>query len=60
MTIANDEKALREMQRLTKLARATDDCVLRTDYCRPAQLTREQLRPLSDLGVLVKNISGPF
>jgi hypothetical protein len=53
MTIANDEKALREMQRLTKLARATDDCVLRADYYRLAQQSREQVRPLSDLGIIV-------
>lgn len=53
MTVANDEKTLREVQRLTKLARATDDCILRADYYRLAQQSREQARPVSDLGRLV-------
>lgn len=31
MTVANDEKTLCEVQRLTKVARATDEGILRAD-----------------------------
>jgi hypothetical protein len=41
MKIANNEKTLREVRRLTQLARETDDGILRADYYRLAQQSRE-------------------
>lgn len=42
MTVVNDEKTLLEVQRLTALARVTDDGASRANYYRLAQRLRDR------------------